>query len=248
MREITAYGTSDGKIFKSKAAAEKHEKKIVVKEKMDELGMTAEEISSALDSIAKENKVVKYLLSERSWENWQISHIHMINKEMLFPKKKTEILLQEYFGSINYSSERVEESGEFKNPELEIANEEDPYDVYVFEKEEIISDSKRKLYYIKKYEPEDVIVMKLKKGEELSENEIKNLLDLKTVHEEHGEDRRWSKSVLTVIEVDGECYAVEWEKGLTEMQEDMFYNQPYKVKLEKVKKEITVETVNIVRL
>ena len=32
------------------------------------------------------------------------------------------------------------------------------------------------------------------------------------------------------------------------MQEDMFYNQPYKVKLERVKKEITVETVNIVRL
>lgn len=248
MNEIKAYETSDGKVFKTKAAADKHEKKNIIKEKMDELGMTAEEISSAVSSVAKESNVLKYLLSEGDWETWKTQHIKMITKELLFPKKKTEILLQKYFGSMSYLSEKVEESDEFETPELEIVTEEDSYDVYVFEKEEIISDFKRKLYYIKKYEPEDVIAMKLKNGDELTENEIRNMLDFKNIYEDHGEDRRWSKSILTVVEVDGTCYAIEWEKGLTEMQENMFYNQPYKVKLEKEKKEIVVETVNVVRL
>lgn len=66
-------------------------------------------------------------------------------------------------------------------------------------------------------------------------------------HEEDtevGENRRWSRSVTSYLsyEKDGEkkYLALDWEEGLTEMQENEFYNQPRFVIPRQVTKTITV--------
>lgn len=45
----------------------------------------------------------------------------------------------------------------------------------------------------------------------------------------------------TIIDVDGQLYAIDWMRGLTECQESEYWNQPYKVK--KVEKVITKTVV-----
>lgn len=82
------------------------------------------------------------------------------------------------------------------------------------------------------------IYAKLKNGEELSEDEIRDLTwSGDSVDEIEGDDHRWQKEVQTIIDVDGQLYAIDWMRGLTECQEHGFYDQPYKVK--KVEKVIT---------
>ena len=80
------------------------------------------------------------------------------------------------------------------------------------------------------------IIEKLKNGEELSEKEIKKLVyEGDFVDEIEGTDHRWQKKIQTIIDVDGQLYDVDWLMGLTECQENEFFNQPYKVKyVEKV--------------
>lgn len=41
----------------------------------------------------------------------------------------------------------------------------------------------------------------------------------------YGENRRWSRSVRSVLLIDGNHYMVNWEQGLTESQPDGFEDQ-----------------------
>ena len=89
------------------------------------------------------------------------------------------------------------------------------------------------------------IINKLKNGEELSEKEIKKLVDEGDfVDEIKGNDHRWQKEIQTIIDVDGQLYAVDWLMGLTECQENEFFNQPYKVKY--VEKQVTIKSYEII--
>lgn len=82
------------------------------------------------------------------------------------------------------------------------------------------------------------IINKLKNGEELSECELRELCGSDYwVEEIEGDDHRWQREIKTIIDVDGQLYAIDWMRGLTEYQESEFLDQPYKVK--KVEKEIT---------
>ena len=89
------------------------------------------------------------------------------------------------------------------------------------------------------------IYSKLKNGERLSESEVRELTwSGDYVDEIEGDDHRWQKEMQTIIDVDGQLYAVDWMRGLTERQENEYLEQPYKVrKVEKVitKTEITYE-------
>ena len=49
---------------------------------------------------------------------------------------------------------------------------------------------------------------------------------------EEGENRRWSRSMTSIVEVKGRYFSIKWENGLTEYQENSCYDQP--VELEKV--------------
>ena len=76
----------------------------------------------------------------------------------------------------------------------------------------------------------DETVNKLKSGDKLSEREIKTLVyDGIEVDEIEGDSGRWTQGVQTIIDIDGELWAIEWYRGLTEYQENEFYNQPYRV-------------------
>ena len=44
-----------------------------------------------------------------------------------------------------------------------------------------------------------------------------------------GEDRRWSRTNTTIININGRYFSINWEEGLTEMQPNEFYNQPIEV-------------------
>ena len=73
-------------------------------------------------------------------------------------------------------------------------------------------------------------VNKLKSGEKLSEREIKTLVyDGIEVDEVEGSSGRWTQHIKTIIDIDGELWAIDWNRGLTECQENEFYDQPYRV-------------------
>lgn len=85
----------------------------------------------------------------------------------------------------------------------------------------------------------DETVAKLKSGEKLNESELKTLVyDGVEVDEIEGDHYRWTQSVQTIINIDGELWAIDWQRGLTEYQENEFYYQPYRV--EKREKQITI--------
>lgn len=87
------------------------------------------------------------------------------------------------------------------------------------------------------------IYKKLQNKEMLSEEEIESLVwDSEQVYEEAGKDHRWQKEMFTVVKVENKFYGICWMKGLTECQENEYYEQPFEVgcenKTEVVKKEI----------
>ena len=55
-----------------------------------------------------------------------------------------------------------------------------------------------------------------------------------------GDEHRWTRDVTTIFECDGRFFSIDWNRGLTEYQENEFYNQPQEVKLQEYKKTITV--------
>lgn len=84
------------------------------------------------------------------------------------------------------------------------------------------------------------IIEKMYDGQELSEKELKYLAtgfsldyvepgDYIHVDEFDGDIGRWTQSVQTIIQAGEDFWAIDWERGLTEIQENEFYDQPYRV-------------------
>lgn len=66
--------------------------------------------------------------------------------------------------------------------------------------------------------------------EEFTESELADLRDdLEEVGTSYGDNRRWLRTAITIFKIEGRYFALEWEEGLTEMQENQYYNQPYEV-------------------
>lgn len=80
---------------------------------------------------------------------------------------------------------------------------------------------------------------KIVKGERLTERELSTLVyEGEEIDEIEGEDTRWTRCMTTVINLCGKNVAIDWQKGLTECQENEFYDQPYFV--EKKERVVTV--------
>ena len=62
----------------------------------------------------------------------------------------------------------------------------------------------------------------------LTEREISDLLEWEVMKDE-GEDRRWSRSITSLIEINGRYFTIDWEHGLTENQDNSYMNQPIEV-------------------
>ena len=80
------------------------------------------------------------------------------------------------------------------------------------------------------------IIEKLYAGVELDKCELKQLAnsdgdlgEYEWVDEVGYDSGRWSQSMETIFKVGDDLWAVPWQRGLTEYQENEFYDQPYRV-------------------
>lgn len=93
------------------------------------------------------------------------------------------------------------------------------------------------------------IESKIINGEVLTEQELSccawgdvgNYID-----KEEGNTWRWTQSMSTIFEIEGQLYCIDWERGLTEYQENEYFDQPYKVRREE--KVVTTTVVNYVKM
>ena len=84
------------------------------------------------------------------------------------------------------------------------------------------------------------ILEKIDTGEELSESELSRLCYEHSIWDEDGDEGRWTRSVESVIELDGRYFSIIWDRGLTECQENEFWNQPVEVRKHTYEKTIEV--------
>lgn len=249
VKKTTLFEASDGKQFKTKTGAVNHERKLLVNKIIENLKMSKEEIAEALLKTSKHNKAISiWLNSEPDWTKWNTHKLSFVKEDTLKdPEKITKYVLKG--GTyLNFKEKELErEVGEdFANPEKHLLMG-GKYDEYVLVEVQEESEFERKVIYNLKYTPNEVAKMKLKDGVNLSSSEIENLVySSEEVYEEVGSQGRWDEERVTVVEIDGKNYAIEWSKGLTEMQEDFFHTQPYEVILET--KEVVIQKTFITKV
>lgn len=91
------------------------------------------------------------------------------------------------------------------------------------------------------------ITSKIINGEVLTEEELRYCAwgDVGTyVGEKEGDSGRWTQSMSTIFEIDSQLYCIDWECGLTEYQDNEYWEQPYKVRREE--KEVTTTIVSYI--
>ena len=85
------------------------------------------------------------------------------------------------------------------------------------------------------------IIEKMYAGEELSEKELRYLAtgysrycdtepgEYEEIDQIDGDSGRWTQDMETIIQVGNDLWAIPWNRGLTECQENEFWEQPYRV-------------------
>lgn len=88
---------------------------------------------------------------------------------------------------------------------------------------------------------DEYILNKIDSNIPLDEQELENLTwRFDEVEKICEENRRWSRSVRSIIKIGDRYFALDWEEGLTELQDNEFYNQPIEVEKIEYQKTITV--------
>ena len=88
---------------------------------------------------------------------------------------------------------------------------------------------------------DEYILNKIDSNEKLDENELHSLLwEFDEVETIRGENRRWSRSVRSIVKIGERYFALDWEQGLTECQDNEFDNQPIEVEKKEYPKTIIV--------
>lgn len=78
-------------------------------------------------------------------------------------------------------------------------------------------------------------------GAKFTEQEIRDAIwDFKQVEEDEGYNHRWTQDITTVIQVEDRYFRIDWQRGLTECQENEYWNQPVEVTPHAYEKTITV--------
>lgn len=229
VKKVELYEASDGKSFKTKKGAENHEKKLAVKNATESLNLSESEISKILSERAGDNKRVEMLLKVApDWTKWPVHLINAVNEGLLDePEKKTIYIFREKSWHGNKDTVLAEESGDQFTDDDRFCG--DQYKVSSVEQE---NDYKRKVFYDYASSWEERMAEKLKSGVKLEEHEIAELASMDSVYEEEGDEGRWDRQMTTVVKLFDDCYAIDWSRGLTESQENSFYEQPYLVEVE----------------
>lgn len=88
---------------------------------------------------------------------------------------------------------------------------------------------------------DEIMVKKIESGEKLTERELRTVVfETNEIERNEGDNRRWTRSVKSIVEMCGRYFCIYWEEGLTECQENEFYDQPYEVEKITYDKTITV--------
>lgn len=88
-------------------------------------------------------------------------------------------------------------------------------------------------------EYEEALLQKIDNREKLKRSEITEVLEHE-IESSYGDNRRWSRSVTTISKIGDRYFSTNWEEGLTEYQENEYYEQPVEVKKKTYEKTITV--------
>lgn len=106
------------------------------------------------------------------------------------------------------------------------------------EKEAEEKKRREKQYYEEHFE--EIMVSKIENHDKLTREEISTLVYEYDVETNHGENRRWTRRNTTIVQLMCRYFSIDWEEGLTECQENEFYDQPIEVSKKTYEKTITV--------
>ena len=87
---------------------------------------------------------------------------------------------------------------------------------------------------------EEYFLRRIDNNIELCEQELQCLVVWFGIETSFGEEHRWQKEAKTIVKLNDRYFAVDWYQGLTELQDNGFYDQPYEVELKEYQKTITV--------
>ena len=95
------------------------------------------------------------------------------------------------------------------------------------------------------------VMEKFLNGEKLTEKDRANLVwgslddeGYEYVDQIDGSSGRWMKKMQTVFKYNGEYWAIDWRSGLTELQENEYLSNPYRVE----RKERVITVVDWVKI
>lgn len=89
---------------------------------------------------------------------------------------------------------------------------------------------------------DEIMLKKIDNNEKLTSEELRDLVcEGNVIKEIPGENRRWTRTVESIIELEGRYFLISWEQGLTENQPNEYYNQPYEVVCDEYKKVVDVK-------
>lgn len=237
VKETVIYTTTDGKEYKTKKSAERHENELVFKDTK----LTIKQVTEHVAELAKTNRIVDALLkSKPDWRDWSN---HMVKQLPLYIEKMVNDV-------VNY--EVLEVSRWYNEPKVlhrvEAKREKGgkiPKELKEYLKKLVEDNPHGTTFTMELYEEKVGTIryklvahhltpeQKMAKGIRLQDKDLEVLVQERVqLHEVQGEDRRWTRTMTTVIQAeDGNKYAIEWEQGLTENQENQYYEQPKKVEL-----------------
>lgn len=76
---------------------------------------------------------------------------------------------------------------------------------------------------------ESIMFQKIINHQNLTEKELSMVVSEYEEETTYGDDLRWTREADTIVKLCGRYFLISWQKGLTEMQENIFSNQPYEV-------------------
>lgn len=255
VKEETVYTTSDGKQYKTKKSAERHENMLTMENK----GYTKKEVDELLKEIAVKNKRIEIMLER--YPDWRDMGDYLVKQlPKLIEDHKNGVVT---YKLVSISGWLIREEKDILTVRLPRLGEEEYPEEFIKRVNDLTEDNKDKTgstFELEIHEETDNLIKykirenklspeeKIAKGLRLMESDIESMLwDREEVYEEKGENRRWSQSVTTVVKGnDGYQYAIHWEHGLTENQENEFYEQPQRVELRE--REVTTIVTDIVYL
>lgn len=258
-RIVRTYIADDGKEFKRKADACRHDAELYVTKR----GYALEQFDAMFERVCEHTKARQFGISD-----WRDCYKVSANVDFLLDKvidiyeglKNASLIVFDFDSYEIIYDRKIDRSVDDKQLEQVAKTAEEQFTDDDYECRNPTADELNEFLrlvktdrnlsnttlLIRKLRPMSV-TQKLERGIQLTDDELEDFVfGSKVEYQEKGQPKRWSRSVSSVIADDnGQLWCVDWEEGLTEMQENEFYEQPYKVHLDK--KPVTVIKTTIVR-